>query len=174
MSRVEQRKNKELVNAKSRKWYWAHRPQELLRRQKYIQEHREEINTNNTKYREEHPEQHREWYQKNSDREIKRVKDWSIKNKGRVAEWWKGYRKIATVRQTIRYRGLKEHLVALKGGKCERCGYSEYMGALEFHHIDPATKEGSKDWARRNFDLSKVILFCSNCHRYVHNGGNRV
>lgn len=27
--------------------------------------------------------------------------------------------------------------IAYKGGKCQICGYDRYVGALEFHHLDP-------------------------------------
>jgi hypothetical protein len=32
-------------------------------------------------------------------------------------------------------------LVEYKGGKCECCGYDKCIAALEFHHLDPTTKE---------------------------------
>lgn len=31
--------------------------------------------------------------------------------------------------------------VAYKGGKCQCCGYNKYIGALKFHHVDPAQKD---------------------------------
>jgi hypothetical protein len=35
---------------------------------------------------------------------------------------------------------VKEILVAEAGGSCLICGYDRYAGALQFHHLDPATK----------------------------------
>jgi hypothetical protein len=32
---------------------------------------------------------------------------------------------------------MKEMLVAELGGKCQKCGYDRYVGALQFHHLDP-------------------------------------
>lgn len=32
---------------------------------------------------------------------------------------------------------IKEMAVQYKGGKCCICGYNKYIGALEFHHLDP-------------------------------------
>jgi hypothetical protein len=32
-------------------------------------------------------------------------------------------------------------LVEEAGGRCETCGYSRCIAALEFHHRDPAAKE---------------------------------
>src|SRR5437667_9856329 len=40
-----------------------------------------------------------------------------------------------------RRRERKERLIALRGGKCEDCGYGTSSAALEFHHRDARTKE---------------------------------
>jgi hypothetical protein len=64
--------------------------------------------------------------------------------------------------------------VEYKGGRCQRCGYSKCLSALEFHHIDGDTKEDILSvLARRTFDkmkpeLDKCILLCVNCHREIH------
>lgn len=43
--------------------------------------------------------------------------------------------------QIVRHRRrVKEVLVAEAGGRCALCGYQRYLGALEFHHRDPAMK----------------------------------
>lgn len=75
-------------------------------------------------------------------------------------------------------RGLtrKLHLIELRGGCCEKCGYCENLGALDFHHKDPNEKENqldvrklsnsSMDWIMKEFD--KCLVLCSNCHREVH------
>lgn len=67
--------------------------------------------------------------------------------------------------------------VEYKGGKCCICGYKNYLGALEFHHLDPSTKDFSisKDGYTRSFDtiklkLDKCILVCANCHCEIHAG----
>jgi hypothetical protein len=39
-----------------------------------------------------------------------------------------------------RRRRIKEILVAEAGGRCLICGFAEYIGALHFHHVDPARK----------------------------------
>lgn len=68
----------------------------------------------------------------------------------------------------------KQRLVDLKGGKCERCGYDKYNGALEFHHHDPGQKEFSlnqgntRAWGRLVEEVEKCSLLCANCHREVH------
>jgi 5-methylcytosine-specific restriction endonuclease McrA len=77
-----------------------------------------------------------------------------------------------------RYRlKAKSILIAEAGGKCVRCGYDRYFGALEFHHLDPATKEfslGGTGWMdgmeKLRKEAKKCILLCSNCHREVEAG----
>ena len=72
---------------------------------------------------------------------------------------------------------IKEMAVQYKGGKCCICGYNKYIGALEFHHLDPNQKDfgiGSKGYTR-GFDkvkeeLNKCICVCANCHREIHAG----
>lgn len=36
---------------------------------------------------------------------------------------------------------VKVMSVAYKGGKCQVCGYDKYIGALEFHHVNPEGKD---------------------------------
>lgn len=70
----------------------------------------------------------------------------------------------------------KAEWVAYKGGRCERCGYNRYVGALDFHHRDPATKSFSlsaSKMTRRSLEviraeLDKCDLLCANCHREEH------
>ncbi len=67
-----------------------------------------------------------------------------------------------------------------KGGRCVICGYCACPAALEFHHVDPETKEfgaasirGMLDGGfteRVKAELDKCILLCANCHREVHAG----
>lgn len=86
------------------------------------------------------------------------------------------YCKDCTKEQSLkRQRKLKKQMVEYKGNKCERCGYHKYIGALEFHHIDPSVKDFNPSSLKRyTFDekikneLDKCILLCANCHREVH------
>lgn len=72
----------------------------------------------------------------------------------------------------------KQRMVDSMGGKCAICGYSKCNSALEFHHIDPATKsfelktalERPKAWSSIVEELKKCVLLCSNCHRELHSG----
>ena len=62
------------------------------------------------------------------------------------------------------------------GGKCQNtsCGYSKYLGALEFHHIDnnksfSISENGhTRSWDILKNELNKCIMLCSNCHKEIH------
>jgi hypothetical protein len=74
-----------------------------------------------------------------------------------------------------RQRNMKQKCINLLGGKCSRCGYNKFIGALEFHHKDPSTKEMTLSSHRLHSfkkceeELKKCILLCANCHREIHN-----
>ena len=69
---------------------------------------------------------------------------------------------------------VKQKAVDYLGGKCLHCDYCKYIGALEFHHLDPTQKEvgiGSGKvlgWDKIRVELDKCILLCSNCHKEEH------
>lgn len=68
---------------------------------------------------------------------------------------------------------IKKLAVEYKGGKCEKCGYSKCITALEFHHLDPGVKDFSTSGVSKSFDvirleLDKCIMLCANCHREEH------
>jgi transposase-like protein len=75
-----------------------------------------------------------------------------------------------------RQRELKQKCVDMKGGKCIFCGYSRYIGSMDFHHIEPNEKEYSiSDLKTYSFEkikveLDKCILVCRNCHGELHGG----
>lgn len=70
----------------------------------------------------------------------------------------------------------KNILSSLVDMKCVRCGYDACVSAIEFHHIDPSTKEfniGSKRIAnvdKIRDEISKCVILCANCHREHHAG----
>ena len=84
----------------------------------------------------------------------------------------------------IRYersKARKEELVEIAGGKCVKCGYGAYLGALDFHHRDKEMKSFTISLACREFnkylfdklikiEIQKCDLLCSNCHREEHWG----
>jgi hypothetical protein len=81
---------------------------------------------------------------------------------------------------TERRRRIKAILVAEAGGECAICGYARANAALQFHHIDPATKAfeiraaGSRALGRIRDEAAKCVLLCANCHAEVESGRAQV
>jgi transposase-like protein len=76
-----------------------------------------------------------------------------------------------------RRRKVKELLVQEAGGRCSVCGYDRYIGALEFHHVDPDDKRLSLGGGGVTLaievlrdEAQKCVLLCSNCHAEVEGG----
>jgi transposase-like protein len=76
-----------------------------------------------------------------------------------------------------RRRETKAMLVAEFGGACRLCGFDRYTGALQFHHLDPATKSfqlGGRGLTRSlkilREEAKKCVLLCANCHAMVEAG----
>ena len=74
-----------------------------------------------------------------------------------------------------RRKKVRAMAVEYKGGKCENCGYSNCLDALEFHHKDLAQKDFSisskgytRSWDRVKKELDKCTVLCANCHRELH------
>jgi transposase-like protein len=72
---------------------------------------------------------------------------------------------------------LKRTLIAEAGGACAICGYSRHPSALQFHHVDPATKEFAlshegvtRSLERARAEAKKCVLLCANCHAEVEAG----
>lgn len=96
-----------------------------------------------------HKEYSRKHYEKNRQEVIQRTKT------SRALELEKWYQYKATL-------------------KCAHCGFF-HIGALDFHHVDPSTKEGSVHtfvsngkFAKAYEELKKCIVLCANCHRIYH------
>jgi hypothetical protein len=71
-------------------------------------------------------------------------------------------------------------LVKLFGGKCSRCGYCRYVGALDFHHKNPMRKNFSLSvkglcysWNIILKEAQKCVLLCKNCHAELENKKRR-
>jgi len=86
-------------------------------------------------------------------------------------------KKLRKIKRDISTERAKDLILEKKKAGCSNCGYNRYMGALEFHHLDPSTKSFSigSNAAGKNLneileELSKCVLLCSNCHREVHGG----
>ena len=99
-----------------------------------------------------------------------------LKKRKELTEQEKLEKKKEKGRQSVKKRRkkIKEMAIEYKGGKCQRCGYDKYIGALEFHHIDEKEKDfgisdgKTRSWESIKEELDKCILVCSNCHREIH------
>lgn len=103
---------------------------------------------------------------------IFRLETRSVKENGREV-----YRCVKCASASVQKRRdkLKELAVGYKGGCCSRCGYDKYIGALEFHHLDPKEKDFgiagkgiTRSFEKLKIELDKCILVCANCHREIH------
>lgn len=75
---------------------------------------------------------------------------------------------------TERRLRLKREAINKFGNICHDCKISYPIQVYDFHHLDPTKKDFN--WnkmrqiseKRREAELSKCILLCSNCHRIRH------
>ena len=74
-----------------------------------------------------------------------------------------------------RRKKIRQMAVDYKGGRCEKCGYTNCIEALEFHHPDPSGKDFcvsqkgyTRSWERVTQELDKCLILCANCHRELH------
>lgn len=72
----------------------------------------------------------------------------------------------------------REYLAAAFGGHCTICGYDKTISALDYHHVDPKSKNEILSIAMRNgYAWSKIVeeakkcaCVCCRCHREIHAG----
>ncbi len=82
---------------------------------------------------------------------------------------------------TRRRRKVKRILVEEAGGHCTICGYDRCPDALEFHHLDRASKAFALSAAgvtralsKARLEAQKCMLLCANCHAEVEGGVSEV
>ena len=111
-------------------------------------------------------------------KKVKEVSEFYKKNKKTKPEPYP-YCKTCINKITVeKQQKFKKICVDYKGGSCQECGYDNYLGALEFHHLNPKEKEFSPSKYRRynqetmdhkvKNELDKCVLLCANCHREAH------
>ena len=92
----------------------------------------------------------RRWYRDNAKRKMA----WQRRRKLEIRAWW----------------------TELKSSKrCERCGEAD-PDCLQFHHLDPTTKEVTVSravagaWSRERIlaEVAKCEVLCANCHLKLH------
>lgn len=74
-------------------------------------------------------------------------------------------------------RRKKQKLVNEFGGQCVVCGYKKYVGALDFHHVNPkektfalSVKGLSYSWESLLSEAKKCVVVCKNCHTEIEAG----
>ena len=70
------------------------------------------------------------------------------------------------------YQKYRAWLWDLKDKPCFDCGGSFHPAAMDFHHLEPGTKERTmNNYASKSkvlAEIEKCVLLCSNCHRVRH------
>jgi hypothetical protein len=80
------------------------------------------------------------------------------------------------IRNKNYHKKCKKRAIEYLGGQCQCCGFKKAMSVLQFHHRDPAEKEGDFKKIRgmspekRKEELDKCDLLCANCHFGFHAG----
>lgn len=104
------------------------------------------------------------------DKEVKKAKHkaYSAKHYANNQEKIKQQTKDSKALQRVKWYLFKATL------KCAHCGFF-HIAALDFHHEDPITKEGSVhnyisngQFAKAYKEMEKCIVLCANCHRIYH------
>jgi predicted HNH restriction endonuclease len=89
------------------------------------------------------------------------------------------HREYAKEKRRQNRKKLALQLKMAHGGKCTVCGYNKCLDALQFHHVDPQSKDRSLGSGVINLlhshgravtfkEAEKCILVCANCHAEIH------
>jgi predicted HNH restriction endonuclease len=147
-------KNRECKNQKNSEWYYSNHEEINERRRKRRQELMK-----NEEYKKQQFKKRKE-YEKNHRDQIKKCRQ----------VYYKEHKKEINKKTIERKKSIVMENITKLGGKCVKCGYNKYYGALDIHHINPEEKENQEDRFKRNLDYNKLMLLCSNCHRELHGG----
>ena len=134
----------------------------------------------------------RRWLQRYGLRTHRALRRTVPSDQARVDGWCESHGEVVMVRRSDggwkcrvcrveavsrRRQTVKQILVAEAGGACVLCGYDRCVTALEFHHVDPATKRfglaaagRTHALARLREEAAKCVLVCSNCHAEIESG----
>lgn len=107
--------------------------------------------------------------------EIKSIDEFPYRDKKRKI-YRANCRKCQSAYASNRYYENKNILDKTKEGKkCIKCGYDKCIEALDYHHIDPATKTDTVARLLTHYnaddgldEIKKCVLLCANCHREFH------
>jgi hypothetical protein len=68
----------------------------------------------------------------------------------------------------------RKYAIGKLGGKCCKCGYSKYIGAIDIHHIDTSKKDEKfsqlRGWSYKRIDkeIENCVAVCKVCHAEIH------
>ena len=102
--------------------------------------------------------------------------DMGLVRNGYFKEHWRSsenFNKKYKKKETLKEKVIKwlDNKKLRKG--CQHCGYKKHAIALQWHHVDPSTKEGSISEMHKNTlarfkkivkETWKCIVLCANCH----------
>jgi len=132
---------------------------------------KDKIREINRRYRESHKEQERltkaKWRKKNREKSNAYNRKFYAKLKTNP-EKYKHYRNLNVKATKRRVRTLKETLIVLFGGCCQKCGYRRNLAALDFHHKNPLAKNGRTRLHIVQQRPQDYKLLCKNCHFEEH------
>lgn len=94
-------------------------------------------------------------------------------------KWYQEHKERITNTVKHRQAGIRDWFQAYKSTlKCMRCSESD-PACLDFHHIDPKTKEymisGMVCASKKRIleEIAKCEVLCANCHRKLHHGAEK-
>jgi transposase len=86
-----------------------------------------------------------------------------------------------TSESVVRRRAaIRARVIAESGGRCVICGYDRSPAALQFHHLDRATKSfnvsngDTRSLQRMRDEAAKCVLLCATCHAEVESGSTQL
>lgn len=108
------------------------------------------------------------------------TKAWKLANVNKLREYRRRHyannKEVYKERAVRRRREAKKWIRELKQSlKCSRCP-EKFWACLEFHHVDPSTKEVGlaemyqRGWSKKRMqqEVDKCEVLCANCHRKEH------
>lgn len=125
---------------------------------------RRERTISDENFKRKRQERNRRSYYKYLEKRKEKVKQYQKdpKNKEKIYKWSQN----SKIKRRQIFKEYKETL------KCSNCD-ENHISCLEFHHIDPKTKEGLVtkmvySTNKLQKEIEKCIVLCSNCHRKLH------
>lgn len=154
-------KNKEVIKARARDYYYKNRTRCLQRRAKYRVEHREAENARNLRYQktERYKTRRNKWLKgyrrrKNIHSDPIYTRQWRLKNMDYVRQYRREY---------VWFKDKRIHLgFDPRTGECSDCHRTVQSGAIKMTNMDHL-------WYDDDNPLAGTIERCVGCHQARHN-----